>query len=118
MTIFLTILIVANFFLTLYLLFLHSRRWRQSALPASGLEALSALPVKIRLVKFNPFPGVGGEQSFILCLLDAANSGVIITSLHTPSQTRTYAKPVVEGKADGVSLSPQEAAFLKQVINS
>jgi len=112
----LPILIIVNLLVTGYLLFLFSKRFR--SLPSPSPASTAFAPVKIRLLKFNPFADVGGQQSFILCLLDSENSGVIITSLHTPSQTRVYAKPVVKGKADGVTLSREETAFLKKVINS
>jgi hypothetical protein len=111
-------LVFLNLALSVYLLFLHYHRFIRPLSTSKLSTDTPCPPVKIQVLKFNPFPGVGGEQSFILCLLDQSNTGVIITSLHTPSHTRTYAKPVIEGKADGVSLSREEATFLKKVINS
>lgn len=35
----------------------------------------------IGLVRFNPFADAGGDQSFSVALLDANNSGVVISSL-------------------------------------
>jgi hypothetical protein len=54
---------------------------------------------KIAFERYNPFPGVGGNQSFTLVLLDAHNAGVIVTSLHGREGTRVYAKAVRSGKA-------------------
>src|SRR3990167_9470903 len=53
---------------------------------------------KIGLVRFNPFKDTGGDQSFILALVDRENTGVVISSLHTRTWTRWYAKGVIKGK--------------------
>lgn len=59
------------------------------------------------LVRFNPFPDTGGNQSFALALLDESEDGVVISSLHSRTGTRIYAKGVVAGKTD-TSLSAEE----------
>jgi hypothetical protein len=59
------------------------------------------------LVRFNPFPDAGGNQSFALALLDESDDGVIVSSLHSRTGTRIYAKAVTNGKAD-TSLSAEE----------
>lgn len=63
---------------------------------------------KIKLVRFNPFGDTGGDQSFILGLLDEDKNGVILTSLHSRTQTRWYAKPIKEGKGEDYELSGEE----------
>lgn len=59
------------------------------------------------LVRYNPFADTGGNQSFALALLDESEDGVIVTSLHSRTGTRMYAKAVNGGKAD-TSLSTEE----------
>jgi hypothetical protein len=59
------------------------------------------------LIRFNPFPDTGGNQSFALVLLDESDDGVIVSSLHSRTGTRIYAKAVNAGKAD-TSLSTEE----------
>jgi hypothetical protein len=59
------------------------------------------------LVRFNPFPDTGGNQSFALALLDESDDGYIVSSLHSRTGTRIYAKAVVGGKSD-TSLSAEE----------
>lgn len=59
------------------------------------------------LVRFNPFPDAGGNQSFALALLDESDDGIIVSSLHSRTGTRIYAKAVIGGKAD-TSLSAEE----------
>ena len=53
---------------------------------------------KIGLLRFNPFKDTGGDQSFILSLVDAKNTGVVITALYSRSGTRWYAKKIAHGK--------------------
>jgi len=68
---------------------------------------------KIGLVRFNPFKDTGGDQSFILALVDGDNSGVVISSLHTRTGTRWYAKQVKRGKGLEYELSEEEVKALK-----
>lgn len=68
---------------------------------------------KIGLVKFNPFPDTGGEQSFSLSLLDQQDNGVVISSLHGRAVTRWYAKNVVKGQGVGIELSKEEEKAVK-----
>ena len=51
---------------------------------------------KVGLVRFNPFNDTGGDQSFILALVDGTDSGVVISGLYSRSGTRWYAKKVKE----------------------
>jgi hypothetical protein len=77
----------------------------------------SVRPYKINLTRYNPFDELGGDQSFILCLLDNANSGVIITSLHNRDSTRVYAKAIKNGESDNQALSKEETKALIKTIN-
>lgn len=69
---------------------------------------------KVGLVRFNPFPDTGGDQSFILALLDRNNNGIVISSLHTRTTTRWYAKKIVRGQAHGIELSKEEEKAIKE----
>ena len=69
---------------------------------------------KVGLVRFNPFKDTGGDQSFILSLIDGKDTGVIISGLYSRSGTRWYAKQVIEGKAVGHELSEEEKKALKE----
>ena len=72
---------------------------------------------KIGLLRFNPFNDTGGDQSFILTLSDANDTGVIITGLYSRSGTRWYAKRVVGGKGYEHELSEEEKRALKMAKN-
>jgi hypothetical protein len=68
---------------------------------------------KIGLVRFNPFNDTGGDQSFILALVDDKDSGVVISGLHTRNGTRWYAKKVQGGKGVEHELSSDELKAIK-----
>jgi len=68
---------------------------------------------KIGFLRYNPFKTTGGDQSFIIALLDDHNDGVVITSLHSRETTRIYAKPVKEDKEGKYKLSAEEKRVIK-----
>jgi len=62
---------------------------------------------KVGIVRYNPFSGVGSNQSFSIALLNSGDNGVIITSLYTREGNRIYAKPIKNGESD-YQLSDEE----------
>jgi len=68
---------------------------------------------KIGLLRFNPFHDTGGDQSFILALLDSHDTGVVISSLHTRTGARWYAKGVLSGRGQEHELSNEEQKAIK-----
>lgn len=69
---------------------------------------------KVGVVRFNPFDDTGGNQSFVLALLDERGNGVVISSLHGRDRTRVYAKPVVGGKPTDFDFSEEEKQAIQQ----
>lgn len=69
---------------------------------------------KVGMIRFNPFNDTGGDQSFIISLLDAKDTGVVISSLHTRNGTRWYAKKIVEGKGLEHQLSDEEKSAISK----
>lgn len=69
---------------------------------------------KVVVKRFNPFSNTGGDQSFILGILDSNQNGVVITSLHSRENTRFYVKSVVGGEGDPHALSDDEKKVLKK----
>ncbi|OGD81530.1 hypothetical protein A3A54_02330 [Candidatus Curtissbacteria bacterium RIFCSPLOWO2_01_FULL_39_62] len=63
---------------------------------------------KHALIRFNPFEESGGDQSFTIALLDSKNNGIVLSSLHSRSGTRIYAKEVVGAGAPHHKLSKEE----------
>ncbi len=69
---------------------------------------------KLGLIRFNPFKDTGGDQSFILSLLDSNDTGVVISGLYSRSGTRWYAKKVENGKGLDHDLSEEEKKSIKE----
>lgn len=67
----------------------------------------------VSLKRFNPFSDTGGDQSFILSLLDGNQDGIVITSLHSRENTRFYVKSVQGGVGIEHPLSSEE----QKVVN-
>ncbi|MCX6722418.1 MAG: DUF4446 family protein [Candidatus Staskawiczbacteria bacterium] len=72
---------------------------------------------KTGIVRFNPFNEMGGNQSFVIALLDDKNNGFVISSLFSKEGNRVYAKTVKAGKSDHM-LSSEEVEALNMAINS
>lgn len=72
---------------------------------------------RVSLVRYNPYGDTGGDQSFSICFLDGEFNGFLITSLHSRSGTRVYAKPIIKGKSD-IELSKEETSVLQKALNS
>ncbi|MEX2144991.1 MAG: DUF4446 family protein [Candidatus Spechtbacterales bacterium] len=71
---------------------------------------------KMGFVRFNPFGDMGGEQSFVVAILDSSDDGVIITSMHGKEGTRVYAKNIKKGEGSQ-QLSQEEEKALRQAQN-
>ncbi|MBI4101360.1 MAG: DUF4446 family protein [Candidatus Nealsonbacteria bacterium] len=82
-----------------------------------GLKEKNRLNIqKIGIVRFNPFKEVGSDQSFSLALLDANDSGAVITSLYTREENRVYGKPISNGKSEYI-LSEEEKEAINKAKN-
>lgn len=71
---------------------------------------------RVGVSRYNPYSDTGGDQSFSVALLDGNLNGVVLTSLHSRSGTRVYAKSIKNGKSD-LELSREEKEVVQKVIN-
>ena len=55
---------------------------------------------KVGMVRFNPFEGIGGNQSFSLAILDGNDNGAVVTSLFSRDGNRVYGKPIKTGTSE------------------
>ena len=74
------------------------QRIEETVAYAQGVHAqLNTALQGIGILKFDAFEDIRGQQSFSLCLLDAHQDGIILTSIAGRNDYRGYAKPVRNG---------------------
>lgn len=66
----------------------------------------------VSVVRYDAFGDLGGRFSFSAALLDDSGDGLVLTSIHGRSETRTYLKGLSGGAAD-IELSPEELEAVK-----
>ncbi len=82
------------------------------------LENVATMSIqKIGFVRFNPFQDTGGDNSFMLVLLDRTNTGVILSSLYMRDGIRLYAKSIEAGTPKQV-LSIEEKKVLENTMHT
>ena len=69
---------------------------------------------KIGLIRFNPFSDIGGDQSFVIALLDDDLNGLVMTALYARTGVRWYVKTIHGGKAGKYALSQEEEEAIKK----
>ncbi|HEV8654234.1 MAG TPA: DUF4446 family protein [Candidatus Limnocylindria bacterium] len=80
------------------------------------LESLSQRTIqKVGVIRYNPFADTGGDQSFAIALLDSLGNGVVLSSLHSRTDTRVFAKPVQGGRSR-YQLSDEEQDAIKKAL--
>ena len=104
-------------FLNLFwLAFITYSLYRNKNKSVSSVNIENSNNIKINILRFNPFEDIGGDQSFVLTILNSDNNGAIITSLHNRDITRIYAKPIKNGEGDNITLSKDEKLAIVKTI--
>jgi hypothetical protein len=67
----------------------------------------------IGVIRFNPFPDKGGDQSFVVAMLNDHADGVVLTGLHSRADSRVYAKPVVAGQSSYTLTGEEKEAITR-----
>ena len=81
---------------------------------SKNLEKITKKTIqKVSVIRFNPFKETGGDQSFVIAMLDSNDNGLIISSLFTREGTRVYTKPIEFGQSK-YPLSKEEIEALKK----
>lgn len=79
-----------------------------------GMEVKQPYLVQhIGVVRFNPFADKGGDQSFVVAILDDHMDGAVITGLHARADVRVYAKPVVGGQSTYALTNEEKEAIAR-----
>lgn len=71
---------------------------------------------KMKVYKYNAFPDMGGDTSFVIGLLDANNNGTLLNGMNSQNGTYVYAKEIVNGESK-TALSKEEIMTLEDCIN-
>jgi len=93
---------------------IDSEEIREIKKEIAGIRELDRYHIqKVGMVRFNPFRETGGDHSFSIALLDANNTGLILTGIHTRERTRIYTKAVKLGEGE-FELSDDEKKALSK----
>ena len=96
----------------------HERRLGGLDGQVAGLDRVLQTAIqRVGLVRFNPFQETGGDQSFAIALLDQHDNGLVVSSLHSRTETRIYAKPIEDGRSK-YTLSEEEQQALREALNA
>lgn len=68
---------------------------------------------RVGIVRFNAFNDTGGDQSFVIALLDAAGDGLVLSSLYSRTGNRVFAKSL-EGGQSKYPLTEEEQEAIEQ----
>jgi hypothetical protein len=74
-------------------------------------QQLQKLGRGVKLIRFNPFPDMGGTQSFAVAIINEKGDGVVFSSLYSRERMSVFAKPITAGKSD-IELTPEEASVV------
>lgn len=79
-------------------------------------ELLAGAVTRVSTIRYDAFDDMGGHMSYSTALLDERGNGVVFTSIHGRTDTRTYAKPV-EGGSSPHTLSGEEADVIAAALD-
>lgn len=95
-----------------------ARRTERAESRLRELDALSRTDVsRIGFVRYDAFDDTGSEQSYALALLNREGDGVVLTSIYSRADTRTYGK-AVERYVSRTTASVEEIAAIAQARGS
>ena len=66
----------------------------------------------VAIVRYDALNEMSGQLSFSVALLNSSGDGVVLSSINSRAETRTYAKPVMAGQGTE-ELSPEEAQAVR-----
>ena len=67
------------------------------------------------IVRYDAYPGTGGQQSASVALLDAERSGIVLSAIQGRDYARVYLKELDHGRAP-VALSPEELDAVERAM--
>lgn len=72
----------------------------------------------VGVVRFNAFDDTGSDLSFAIALLDGHRNGLVVSSLFGRSESRVYAKPIVNGQSTYLLTTEEKEAISKAISST
>ena len=69
------------------------------------------------IVRYDAFPGTGGQQSASVALLDASRTGIVVSAVQGRDYARIYVKELDQGRAP-IALSPEELEAVERAMST
>lgn len=92
----------------------HVTRVEQVEQVVNLLESKQPYQVQhVGVVRFNPFADKGGDQSFVVALLDDHTDGFVLSCLQGRVEQRLYAKPVIGGQSTYALTAEEKQAIAR-----
>lgn len=90
---------------------LQEQTQRLHAVTDDQRELLRGAVSRVAVVRYDAFDDMGGALSFSAALLDERRTGMVMSAINGRSETRCYAKPVVDGASDHTLTSEEDEAI-------
>lgn len=74
-------------------------------------ERLRGSISRVALVRYDAFDDMGGALSFSAALLDEHRHGMVVSAINGRSETRCYAKPIIDGTSEHTLTSEEDQAI-------
>jgi len=78
-------------------------------------ELLGKALTRVAVVRFRAFEDMGSDLSYAVAMLDSHNNGVVMSSIFAREDSRSYVKPISEGRSQ-YALTEEEADALHQAM--
>ena len=78
-------------------------------------DLLSQAMTKVAIVRFRAFEDMGSDLSYAVAMLDSHNNGVVLSSIFAREDSRSYAKPIVNGQST-YAMTAEEQDALQQAM--
>jgi hypothetical protein len=84
---------------------------------SSLAHQLNTATQHVGIIRYNGNGDDGGNLSFSAALLDAHQSGIVLTSLHGRQNNRIYAKVITEGASESTLSEEEREALILAITN-
>lgn len=81
-------------------------------------ELLDTAVTRVGVVRFRAFEDMGSDLSYAVAMLDSANNGVVLSSIFGRDDSRSYVKPIEDGKCDKYTLTTEEEEAIRQAVQN